>query len=72
MRPRGCRRELPEGIKLEDFCAYLEQNLYFFLPTRGAWPASTVNARIGAVPLTGEDGNPVLDSRGRAPFQRAD
>lgn len=39
---------LPEGAQLEDFVAYLPDGSYCFLPTRGFWPANSVNAVIPA------------------------
>ncbi len=37
---------------------------YIFAPSREMWPASSVNARLGSVPLLHRDGTPVLDEDG--------
>jgi Bifunctional DNA primase/polymerase, N-terminal/Primase C terminal 2 (PriCT-2)/Family of unknown function (DUF5906) len=34
------------GVSISDFHAYMEMHNYIFAPTRGMWPASSVNARI--------------------------
>src|SRR5262249_8413902 len=41
-------------MSLEDFYAYLPQHCYLFLPSRQAWPAESVNGRLGKVG-TGKD-----------------
>lgn len=56
---------LPDGVTLEDFSAFMPTHSYIYHPTREMWPASSVNSRIGPVPLVDEDGNPVLDDNGR-------
>jgi hypothetical protein len=38
-------------VRLEDFCAYMPAHAYIFAPTREMWPAGSVNARVGAVPV---------------------
>jgi hypothetical protein len=38
-----------ETKPLDDFCAYLPQHQYIYIPTRELWPASSVNARIPSV-----------------------
>ena len=40
------RAELPEGVSLTDFRAYMPMHSYIFMPTRELWPASSVNARM--------------------------
>ena len=41
-----------EGVSIDDFYAYmLQSNNYIFTPTRELWPANSVNARLGKVPL---------------------
>jgi hypothetical protein len=37
------------AAKLDDFCAYLPQHAYVYLPTRELWPASSVDAKLGKV-----------------------
>jgi len=44
--PRGTS---PNGVTLDDFCAYLPEHKYIFIPSRELWPASSVNARIPPV-----------------------
>ena len=39
------------GVSLDDFNAYMPMHNYIYMPTREAWPASSVDARIGRVPL---------------------
>jgi hypothetical protein len=56
-------RKLPKGIKLEDFIAYLPWHVFMFIPTREAWPAVSVNARIDPIALENPDGTPVVNSK---------
>ena len=56
--------ELPEGISLDDFRAYMPQHNYIFTPSREPWPASSVNARLGKIPLFDADGSPKLNDEG--------
>jgi hypothetical protein len=53
-----------EGVSLNDFYAYMVMHKYIFAPSREMWPASSVNARLGSVPLLHRDGTPVLDEDG--------
>lgn len=39
-----------DGVRLEDFYAYMPMHNYVFEPTGELWPASSVNARIPPVP----------------------
>jgi hypothetical protein len=57
-----------EVIHLEDFVAYLPKHNYVFLPTREPWPATSVNARIAAIPLVDDDGRPVRNEQGEQQF----
>jgi hypothetical protein len=41
----------PADVALDDFYAYMPMHNYIFVPTRQAWPAASVNARIGRIPL---------------------
>jgi hypothetical protein len=52
-----------EGVSLTDFCAYMPQHSYIYIPSREFWPASSVNARIDPVPVFDDKGNPVLDKK---------
>jgi hypothetical protein len=45
-------------VRLEDFYAYMPAHAYIFAPTREMWPASSVNARVGAVPVGNGKGIP--------------
>lgn len=38
--------ELPDGIKVEDFRAYLPGHTYIYEPTGEMWPAASVNAKL--------------------------
>jgi hypothetical protein len=53
------------GVTLNDFYALMPMHAYLFEPTRDLWPASSVNARIGSVPIVDKKGNPVLDVGGQ-------
>ncbi len=52
------------GVSLEDFNAYMPMHNYIFAPSREPWPASSVNARLGSIPLFNADGMPVLNEEG--------
>jgi hypothetical protein len=54
-----------QGISLDDFYAYMPMHNYIYIATREPWPGSSVNARLGPVTVTGEDGKPVLDDDGK-------
>jgi hypothetical protein len=44
----------PEGVSINDFYAYmLKSHVYIFAPTSEIWPASSVNARIPPVEISG-------------------
>src|SRR5665213_1762515 len=58
------KQPLPdEGISLDDFYAYMPKHAYIFVTSRDLWPASSVNSRLGAVPLFNRDGAPKLDQK---------
>jgi len=57
-------RNLPDGVSLTDFHAYMPNHNYIFVPSREPWPATSVNSRLGLVPLFGVDGKPILDANG--------
>jgi Family of unknown function (DUF5906)/Bifunctional DNA primase/polymerase, N-terminal len=46
------------SVSLEDFYAYMPLHSYIFAPSREHWPASSVNSRLGAVPLLNFNGTP--------------
>jgi hypothetical protein len=54
-----------EGVSLDDFHAYMPMHNYIYVPTRSAWPAASVNARIRPIKLTDNNGKPVLDAAGK-------
>jgi hypothetical protein len=53
----------PEGVRIEDFYAYMEQHNYIYAPTRAPWPKGSVNARLAPVQVSvDKDGKPVFIS----------
>jgi hypothetical protein len=50
-----------EGVRLEDFLAYMPQHNYIFAPSREQWPASSVNARLP--PVIGRDDKPISPAK---------
>ncbi len=50
----------PKGVDLADFRAYMPQHNYIFTPSGEMWPASSVNARIPPIALTGRNGEPII------------
>jgi hypothetical protein len=65
-----------DGVRLEDFLAYMPQHAYIFIPTREFWPAASVNARVPAVigpsgkptaPTTWLDANAAIEQMTWAP-----
>ena len=54
-----------EGVSIDDFYAYmLQSSNYIFTPTRELWPANSVNARLGKVPLFDAHGKPIIGDNG--------
>ncbi|RWG82876.1 MAG: hypothetical protein EOQ69_15165 [Mesorhizobium sp.] len=53
-----------EGVRLEDFVAYMPTHGYIFVPTREMWAAASVNARIPPIPLKNSDGTPNVNDKG--------
>jgi hypothetical protein len=53
-----------EGVSLDDFRAYMLLHNYIFTPSRELWPAASVNARLGTVPLVDTKGEPKLNKKG--------
>ena len=64
-KSKTSKERLPDGVQLEDFSAFMPLHSYIYHPTREMWPAASVNARIEPVPLVDDDGDPVLDDKGR-------
>jgi hypothetical protein len=52
------------GVSLFDFYAYMPQHDYIYAPTQEHWPASSVNSRLGTVPVLDKDGNQVVNEEG--------
>jgi hypothetical protein len=52
------------GVTIEDFRAYMPAHAYIFMPCRDIWPATSVNSRLGPVPVLGANGMP-MRKRGR-------
>src|SRR5262245_946201 len=44
---------LPEGVRIDDFAAYMPTHTYIFKPTREMWPAASVNARVPPIAMAG-------------------
>ena len=58
------RTGTPAGnVSLKDFHAYMPAHTYIFMPTREPWPAISVNARLGRIPLVDASGRPVLNDK---------
>jgi hypothetical protein len=57
-----------QGVTLDDFRAYMPMHTYIYAPARDMWPATSVNARVGPVPLTDANGRPLLDAKGKPRF----
>lgn len=53
-----------EGVSLDDFYAYMPKHNYMYAPSGELWPASSVNARLGSIPLSNPDVTPMLDGDG--------
>lgn len=55
----------PSACTLDDFVAYMPAHNYIYKPTSETWPAGSVNARLGPMPLMDEHGQNVLDKDGK-------
>jgi Bifunctional DNA primase/polymerase, N-terminal/Primase C terminal 2 (PriCT-2)/Family of unknown function (DUF5906) len=63
---QGQAQETPhpdQGVSLNDFYAYMPKHAYIFVPSRDLWPPSSVDSRLGAIPLFNRDGTPKLDQK---------
>jgi hypothetical protein len=49
-----------QGVSIDDFYAYMPTHAYIYAPSREMWPASSVNARLLAVPLFAGTGKPMI------------
>jgi hypothetical protein len=54
-----------DRVSLDDFYAYMPMHNYIFAPSREPWPASSVDARLGKIPLFNANGTPSLDVTGK-------
>jgi hypothetical protein len=52
-----------EGVRLEDFYAYMPMHNYIFVPCRTPWPAASVNARVPPVALSDASGQPIVGEK---------
>ena len=57
-----------EGIRVENFYAYMPMHNYIYVPTREPWPAASVNARLAPMPVLDGKGEQKLDDKGRPEF----
>ncbi len=55
------------GVRLEDFYAYLPTKSYLFEPTRETWPTASVNSKLPRVTLRDATGRPILDPDSNTP-----
>jgi uncharacterized protein DUF5906 len=53
------------AISLDEFHAYMPMHNYIYTPTRDLWPGASVNSRISPIPLFKENGEPLLDKKGK-------
>jgi hypothetical protein len=53
-----CPEESSGGVSLADFRAYMPMHSYIYVPCREIWPAASVNARLGRVPVRTATGKP--------------
>jgi hypothetical protein len=53
-----CPEEGRSGVTLDDFRAYMPMHSYIYVPCREIWPAASVNARLGRVPVLTAAGKP--------------
>ncbi len=53
------------GVKFEDFYAFRQTHTYIFAPTGEHWPASSVDAELPREVVTGADGTPMMETKGK-------
>jgi uncharacterized protein DUF5906 len=53
------------GVTIDDFVAFMPLHVYIFTPCREPWPAASVNARLGSVPVLGKNGRPKKGADGK-------
>jgi hypothetical protein len=59
-------RRNESGVTLDDFYAYMPTHNYIFAPSREMWPAPSVDARLGSIPL-----RDTFDTKGKPIKMRA-
>jgi hypothetical protein len=59
----GSKWQDDSPVKLDDFQSYMPMHSYIYVPSGEMWPAGSVNARLGTVPLWNADGTPVLNNK---------
>jgi hypothetical protein len=59
-------RRNESGVTLDDFYAYMPTHNYIFAPSREMWPAPSVDARLGSIPL-----RDTFDAKGKPIKMRA-
>jgi Family of unknown function (DUF5906) len=53
------RKDLPCGVTLDDFRAYMPMHAYIYMPTGEMWPGESVNSRLPPIRIgADEDGKP--------------
>ena len=61
--PIGDLQDDAEGVRLEDFVAYMQTHDCIFKPAGDFWPAARVNARLPKIKLSDRNGQPVIDEK---------
>jgi Family of unknown function (DUF5906) len=57
------RKDLPCGVTLDDFRAYMPMHAYIYMPTGEMWPGESVNSRLPPIRIgADEDGKPKFTS----------
>lgn len=64
----GPTRAGDEGVRLEDFHAFMPAHNYIFAPSREMWPSTSVNARIPPQRALDRDGNLETNEDGEPVF----
>jgi Family of unknown function (DUF5906) len=59
------------GVTIDDFIAYMPSHVYIFMPSREPWPAASVNARVGQMPVLTKAGKPKKDKNGEPKMMAA-
>jgi hypothetical protein len=57
-----------DSLELDEFVAFLPAHKYIFIPTRGMWPASSVNSQIAPIPKVDANGKPERDDKGKQKY----